>query len=177
MNNKFFYLFFFVIIIALSRIIPHPPNFTPILASAIMSPMLIKNKKFAIMLPLLAMFISDLIIGFHIYQSVVYFSILIIILFSSINKKNYISLIFTVLVSCVLFFILTNFAVWVAWDYYPKTFIGLLNCYTLAIPFFYNTLISTFIFTLLIRFFIKQIEEFNLKTSSFIFGILKKNIL
>jgi hypothetical protein len=67
MNNKFFYLFFFGVILALSRIIPHPPNFTPILASAIMAPMLIKDRWFGIAIPIVAMFISDVIIGFYSY--------------------------------------------------------------------------------------------------------------
>ena len=141
MKNKFFYLIFFSTILALSRIIPHPPNFTPILASAIMAPILIKDRWFGIAIPILAMFLSDIIIGFHPYQLVIYTTILTISLVTPI-RKSYLSLGIMAIGSSVWFFITTNFAVWIAWDYYPKTIEGLITCYTLAIPFFTNTLVS-----------------------------------
>ena len=91
MANKIFYLLFFAVILALTRIIPHPPNFTPILASAIMAPLLIKDRLFGIAIPIFAMFISDIIIGFHPYQFVVYSTILLIALVSPM-RKNYLGL-------------------------------------------------------------------------------------
>ena len=91
MKNKFFYLFFFGIILAFYRVIPHPPNFTPILASAIMAPLLIKDKWFGIAIPIVAMFISDIVIGFHPYQFVIYTTILTIALVSPMHK-NYLYL-------------------------------------------------------------------------------------
>ena len=157
MNNKFFYLIFFGVILALSRIVPHPPNFTPILASAIMAPMLIKDRWFGIAIPIIAMFISDIIIGFHPYQFVIYFSILVIGLVAPMHK-NYVKLGILAIGASVWFFITTNFAVWIIWDYYPKTIEGLILCYTLAIPFFANTLLSTCVFTGLIIFLIKYIQ-------------------
>ena len=88
MNNKFFYLIFFAIILALSRILPHPPNFTPILASAIMSPIIVKDRLYGAAIPIVAMFISDIIIGFHPYQFVIYLTLLTISLTSPIIQKN-----------------------------------------------------------------------------------------
>ena len=173
MNNKFFYLFFFGIILALSRIIPHPPNFTPILASAIMAPMLIKDRWFGIAVPIVAMFISDVIIGFYSYQFVIYSSILAIALVSPM-RKNYVRLGIMAVGGSVWFFITTNFAEWMIWDYYPKTIEGLITCYTLAIPFFKNTLISTCLFTGLLTFSIKYLEVVNKKTSYLISNLLAR---
>ena len=173
MNNKFFYLFFFGIILALSRIIPHPPNFTPILASAIMAPMLIKDRWFGIAIPIVAMFISDVIIGFYSYQFVIYSSILAIALVSPM-RKNYVRLGIMAVGGSVWFFITTNFAEWMIWDYYPKTIEGLITCYTLAIPFFKNTLISTCLFTGLLTFSIKYLEVVNKKTSYLISNLLAR---
>jgi len=173
MNNKFFYLFFFGVILALSRIIPHPPNFTPILASAIMAPMLIKDRWFGIAIPIVAMFISDVIIGFYSYQFVIYSSILAIALVSPM-RKNYVRLGIMAVGGSVWFFITTNFAEWMIWDYYPKTIEGLITCYTLAIPFFKNTLISTCLFTGLLTFSIKYLEVVNKKTSYLISNLLAR---
>ena len=173
MNNKFFYLFFFGVILALSRIIPHPPNFTPILASAIMAPMLIKDRWFGVAVPIVAMFISDVIIGFYSYQLVIYSSILAIALVSPMHK-NYVRLGFMAVGGSVWFFITTNFAEWMIWDYYPKTIEGLITCYTLAIPFFKNTLISTCLFTGLLTFSIKYLEVANKKTSYLISSLLAR---
>ena len=173
MNNKFFYLFFFGIILALSRIIPHPPNYTPILASAIMAPMLIKDRWFGIAIPIVAMFISDVIIGFYSYQFVIYSSIFAIALVSPM-RKNYTRLGIMAVGGSVWFFITTNFAEWLIWDYYPKTIEGLITCYTLAIPFFKNTLISTCLFTGLLTFSIKYLEVVYKKTSYLISNLLAR---
>ena len=173
MNNKFFYLLFFGIILALSRIIPHPPNFTPILASAIMAPVLIKDRWFGIAIPILAMFISDVVIGFYSYQFVIYSSILAIALVAPM-RKNYARLGIMAIGGSVWFFITTNFAEWIIWDYYPKTIEGLITCYTLALPFFKNTLISTCLFTALLTFSIKYLEIVNKKTSFFISNLLAR---
>ena len=173
MNNKFFYLLFFGVILALSRIIPHPQNFTPILASAIMAPLLIKDRWFGIAIPIVAMFISDIIIGFHPYQFVVYFSLLVIGLVSPM-RKNFPMLAIIAVGSSVWFFMTTNLAVWFVWDYYPKTIDGLITCYTLAIPFFKNTLISTCLFTGLLTLSIKYLEAVNKKTNHLISNLLAR---
>ena len=175
MKDKIFYLLFFGAILALSRIIPHPPNFTPIIASAIVAPLLIKERLFGMAIPIVAMFVSDVILGFHPYQFVIYSTILTISLFSPM-RKSFALLGIMVLVGSVFFFITTNFAVWVVWDYYPKTIEGLINCYTLALPFFKNTLISTCLFTGLLTISIKYIEIINEKTNSLISNFIRKNL-
>ncbi len=173
MKDKIFYLFFFGIILSLSRIIPHPPNFTPILASAIMAPMLIKDRWVGVAIPIIAMFISDVVIGFHPYQFVIYFTICTIALVSPM-QKNYTMLGIIAVGGSVWFFMTTNFAVWIIWDYYPKTFEGMIACYTLALPFFKNTMISTCLFTWLITISIKYLDTVNEITYNFIFNLIDK---
>ena len=173
MKNKLFYLIFFSLVLALSRIIPHPPNFTPILASSIMGPLLIKDRFFGAAIPIFAMFISDIIIGFHPYQFVIYLTILSISLISPMKKK-YLLLSLVAILASFWFFLTTNFAVWIIWDFYPKTYEGLIYCYTLALPFFKNTLISTVFFTLIITAMSNNLQKINYKISEIIFKITKK---
>ena len=173
MKYKLFYLLFFGVVLALSRIIPHPPNFSPIIASAIIAPMLIKDRLYGIAIPILAMFISDLIIGFHPNQFIIYSIILTISLITPMHK-NYVMLGMMALGGSVWFFITSNFAVWSLLDLYPKTIEGLITCYTLAIPFFKNTLISTFLFIGIFTISIKYIEALNEKTNFIIFNLINK---
>ena len=156
--------FLFVLgILALGRLIPHPPNLTPILATAIYTPYIINDRWIAMSIPLLAMFISDLVIGFHPYMLWVYGAIGLSTLISNWSmqfKRKYIQLGTMAILSSVLFFIITNFAVWTIWDYYPKTFDGLLMCYTMAIPFFHNTLLGTILYTTLIVITIEKGKQY-----------------
>ena len=157
--DKLYYFLFFLIFLIIFRLIPHPPNFSPIISFAVLSPLLLQNKNLGALLIVLAMFISDIILGFHTYQIVIYLTLIFISYISTI-KKSYIRLFATSLFSSLIFFIVTNFAVWFFWDYYPKTFEGLVSCYTLAIPFFQNTLLSTVIFTIGILGLHNYIEKF-----------------
>ena len=150
-------------ILALGRIIPHPPNFTPILATAIYTPYMINDKWIAVLIPLSAMFIADIIIGFHPYMLWVYGAIGLSTLISSWSmrfNKKYIQLGVMAILSSILFFIITNFAVWAIWDYYPKTIDGLIICYIKAIPFFQNTLLGTIVYTAIITLTIQKGEKY-----------------
>ena len=170
MKDNIFYLVFFVIILVLARIIPHPPNFTPIISFSILGPMILKNRLYGSAIPLIAMFISDIIIGFHVYQFVIYTVLLSISLISSMHR--YFFYVFTTaILASIWFFISTNFAVWVILDYYPKTFDGLVICYTLAIPFFKNTLVSTLLFTGLAYLFLNQMENLSAKINNWFISI------
>tara|TARA_B100001250_G_C19510766_1_gene661560 strand:+ start:296 stop:670 length:375 start_codon:yes stop_codon:yes gene_type:complete len=120
------------------------------------------------------MFIADVVIGFHPYQLVIYLTIATIGLVSTM-QVNYTKLAVLSVSSSVWFFLTTNFAVWLAWDYYPKSFEGLITCYTMAIPFFTNTLISTIVFTALLTLTIKPIRKANEKISNLIVFIIHKS--
>jgi len=124
---------------------------------------IIKDKWIAISIPLLAMFIADLVIGFHPYMLWVYGAIGLSTLISNWSmkfNKKYMQLAIMTVVSSILFFVITNFAVWTIWDYYPKTIDGLIICYIKAIPFFQNTLLGTMIYTAIIILTIKKGEKY-----------------
>ena len=140
-----------ILILALSRLIPHPDNFTPIIALAIMGSHFFKSINFSYLVVLFSMLIADFFIGFYSHMLFVYLSLfLIILIFFKISKKmNYKNLFIFGFFGSVIFFLISNFGVWVAGNLYEKNMNGLLECYFMAIPFFKNTLISTLIFSYL----------------------------
>ena len=138
----FFFIFFFLTI---SRLIPHEPNFTPILSLSILGFLFSTILWVKVLIVLGSMFFSDLIIGTHDFILYVYFSLIILIIFS--NSKNYIYMIFF---GPLIFFIITNFGVWLNSSYYTKNINGLIESFYMAIPFFKNTILSTFFYCILI---------------------------
>jgi hypothetical protein len=133
-DKKNFILGFFSILtlLVLSRVIPHPPNFTPVIAVAIFSPYLFKDRIVSLSVPLGAMLLSDILIGMHSSMIWVYFSVLVVYLLTSVFKKvslgmkRFASL---AMVSSGLFFAITNFGVWLSGGLYPKSLEGLIICY------------------------------------------------
>ena len=140
--QSFFLIFFFLTI---SRLIPHEPNFTPILSISILGFLFSTILSVKVLIVLGSMFFSDLIIGTHDFILYVYFSLIILIIFS--NSKNYIYMIFF---GPLIFFIITNFGVWLNSSYYTKNINGLIESFYMAIPFFKNTILSTFFYCILI---------------------------
>ena len=140
-----------IIILAISRIIPHPPNFTPILAMAVTMPMLTSDRYIGLLIPLLAMFVSDIFIGLHNTMIWVYMSFIAVTLTSYVFIKQFkfVNVLTMSLLSSLLFFIVTNFGVWTS-GYYGYTLSGLVACYVMAIPFFTNTVLSTLFYSTLI---------------------------
>ncbi len=140
----------FILLGALARIIPHAPNFTPVAAMALFGGTYL-NKKQAFILPILIMLLSDLFIGFDSLQMriFIYGSFLITVLIGRFLKRN-LTLTNTILASfasSIVFFLITNFAVWAFTPLYLKTFDGLVNCFIMALPFFRNTLLGDFFYT------------------------------
>ena len=143
-----------IVILAFARLIPHPPNFTPIIAVALVSGYFFKNINLSLLILLVAMLLSDLFIGFYENMIFVYASLLLItFVFHKISKKiNFKNLFIYGFVGSIIFFIVSNFGVWAlgspgAHDIaYEKSLSGLVQCYILAIPFFGNTFLSTLIF-------------------------------
>ena len=147
MNTKVLLIALIIFLVSLTRIFPHPPNFTPILALAIFGGAFLNNKRTALCIPIIAMLSSDLIIGFHSQIYAVYLSIIALsLLGNTIEKKNILNLGIAGVSGSLLFFIVTNFSVWLTDGLYPLNVTGLMQCYIMAIPFFHNTLISTIIF-------------------------------
>ena len=143
-----------ILILAFARLIPHPPNFTPIIAVAIVSGYFFKNINLSLLTLLIAMLISDLFIGFYENVIFVYASLLLItFVFHKIsNKINFKNLFIYGFAGSLIFFIISNFGVWALGSpgvqdiAYDKSLNGLIECYILAIPFFGNTFLSTVIF-------------------------------
>ena len=138
-----------VLILVLARLIPHPPNFTPIIAAAIMSSYFFKDLKLSLVILATSMFLGDIFIGFYQNMFFVYLSLaLIIFTFFKISKKiNLANLFVYGFCGSFIFYLISNFGVWILGDLYVKNLSGLIECYFLAIPFFKNTLFSTIIFS------------------------------
>ena len=143
-----------ILILALSRLIPHPPNFTPIIAVAIMSSYLFRNIYFSLTVLLISMLLSDFIIGFYKNMFFVYVPLfLITYLFYKITKKiNIKNLFLFSFLGAFIFYLVSNFGVWFTGSLYEKNLNGLIECYLLAIPYFKNTVFSTIFFSYLAFF-------------------------
>lgn len=152
--------------LAASRFIPHPPNFTSLIALSFYIPAIIGTRYIPAII--ISFAITDFFIGFHSTTLFTWGTVGLI----GLGSKFFISSIFTrvsgALLGACLFFIITNFGVW-SLGFYELTFEGLLMCYTLAIPFFAHTLISTFIFSGAIE------GIYKLKSHERISKYLKKN--
>ena len=153
MNIKVILICAIIFLVSLTRIFPHPPNFTPILALAIFGGAYLPNRITAISLPIISMFISDLIIGFHSQIFTVYATIILLSILGHLMKtKNFKNFAITGFTGSLIFFIITNFSVWLGGNLYPLTIDGIIQCYIMAIPFFHNTLISTILFLTILFF-------------------------
>jgi hypothetical protein len=138
-----------VVLAAASRLTKHPFNFTPIVAMAIFGGYYLKNK-WAVILPLAAMVISDYFIGFYDFpvMASVYVSITLAFFIGKYaSSKKWFFVPLSSLASSVIFFLVTNFAVWAFFDWYPHTWAGLVTNFTLALPFFRNTLLGDVFYT------------------------------
>ena len=138
-----------IVILALSRLIPHPDNFTPIIAIAIMGSYFFNNINLSYLVVLFSMLIADFFIGFYGHMIFVYMSLLLItfVFFKTNWKINFKNLFIFGFIGSVIFFIISNFGVWAISSMYEKSFDGLVHCYFLAIPFFKNTFLSTLVFS------------------------------
>ncbi len=134
------------------RWLPHPPNFTPVLAISIFVAMRVGHKGLAVGLPLLIMFLSDLILGFHETAMIVYASLGVLALgvvflkSTSLLSTKSLQIIGYSLMGSVWFFLSSNAGVWWLTDLYEPSLSGLWASYLAAVPFFHNTLLSTLVF-------------------------------
>lgn len=152
LNLRFTVLSGLVLAAAASRLLPHPYNFAPITAMALFGGAYFLDRRLAFLVPISAMLLSDLFIGLHRGIPVVYgsFSLIVCIGFWLRRRRTLLPIAGATLASSLLFFILTNFAVWVSGSLYPRTLIGLLACFVAAIPFFQNTLLGDAVYSLIL---------------------------
>ena len=124
------------------RLVPHPPNFSPIDAMALFSGAYLGRRWLAFVAPIAALLLSDLVLGFYAGMWVQYLTVALVVLLGSraLRRVSVLRVGGAAVASAVLFFLLTNFGVWAMSGMYPLTASGLAACYVAAIPFFQNTL-------------------------------------
>ncbi len=151
-KTRFSVLAGMILAAAASRLIPHPPNSTPVAALALFGGASFAGKRAALSMPLAGLFLSDLVLGFCTITPVVYasFAAIVGLGFWLRRRQNIWRLAFASITGAALFFALTNFGVWALDSLYPKTWTGLVDCYTAAIPFFGNTLLSDLFYSALL---------------------------
>ena len=149
LTPRFGVLCAFVLLAALSRLLPHPPNVAPIAAMALFGGAHFERKAWAFAVPLAALFLSDALLGFHSLMPLIYgaFAAIVGIGFLLRRRRRPLQIAGATLAGSVLFFVVTNLGVWMLGSLYPKTLAGLATCYIAAIPFFGNTLLGDAFFT------------------------------
>jgi len=147
-------IYFLLILIGfLTRFLPHPANFTAIGAIALFSGYYIKDKRLAVGVPLVAMFLSDWIIGLYQWQLLasVYVSFAVVVLLGVlISRKKWFFALPTSLVGTAIFFLVTNFAFWQFGGFYTYDIAGLLACYSAGLPFLKNSFAGDLTFTVIL---------------------------
>ncbi len=160
LNVRFVILVGITLAAAASRLLPHPPNFTPLFAMALFGGACFASRIAAFAVPLAAMFLSDLALGLVLYGTAVfplmpyvYVSFALTVLlgcWARSRRCSPVAVAGAALASSILFFVVSNFGVWLQGTLYPQTLEGLAACYIAAIPFFRNTLAGNAIFTLVL---------------------------
>ena len=146
------------IALAASRFIPHPPNFTSLLALSFYVPALLGIRYLPALI--VSFFITDYFIGFHSTVAFTWGSVIIIGLISKFFANNIVKRISGSLSGCCIFFIITNFGVW-SQGSYGYNFEGLILCYTLAIPFFGYTILGDLFYCYVIKLVYNYYERKN----------------
>ncbi len=138
-----------IIAAAALRLVPHPPNFSPIDAMALFSGVYLGRRGLAFVAPLAALLLSDLVLGFYAGMWVQYVTVALVVLIAwgALKRVSILRVGGAAVASSVLFFVVTNFGTWALSGMYPLTVSGLVACYAAAIPFFQNTLAGDLFFS------------------------------
>jgi hypothetical protein len=160
---RFYFLLTLILLAAASRLVPHPPNVTPLAAVALFGGATLERRWAAFLLPLAALLLSDLLLeatylagwqpawGFYQGQWVVYacFVLTASLGFLIRRRRNVRAVTLATVAGSLLSFLVTNFAVWASGSMYPKDAAGLGLCYAMALPFLRNTLVGDIAYCLL----------------------------
>ena len=138
-----------IVFAALTRLLPHPPNATAVSAIALFAGAQIADRRLAFFVPLAALFATDLVLGLHTGMLFVYASMAAMVLVGQIlgSRPQLMKLAGASLAGSILFFVVTNFGVFLLDGLYEKSLAGLADCYVLAIPFFQNSVLGDLFFT------------------------------
>ena len=162
MKKNLLLIVLFITIIFFGRILPHPYNFTPLIAVTLLSSYSLSNKFLAIIIPLIGFWISDLFMNNYIYAG--YFAdftvfnsgmiwtygaiVLVAFMGSSfLNKISTGKVVLASLSGSTIFYLISNFGVWAVSPMYAKTLTGLVQCYSLALPFYGTSLMGDLIYS------------------------------
>ena len=167
-NFKNFTLSILLILVCVSRLIPHPFNFSPVASIFLMAPLLFNDKKWSLIISFIPLIVSDILIGKFLYHSDsliydgfiwVYFSYIMIWLFSYKigNSKGFI---INNLSASLIFFLITNAACWINNPMYSQNVFGLFECYVAGIPFYWNTLSGIIFYSSIIYLLEKSTNKF-----------------
>ena len=141
-----------VFALALFRLLPHWPNVSPVAAMALFGGAYFADKRLAFIVPFVALFLSDLVLGLHNSMIFVYagFALTVTIGFLLKNRINVTNTAFAVVASSVLFFLLTNFGAWMTSGLYAKSVAGLMQAFAAGVPFFQNSLMGNVVYAAVI---------------------------
>lgn len=149
----FFVVVSLILVAAFSRLVPHWPNFTAVAAIALFGGARFSQKILAFLVPLAALFLTDLILGLHNTMIPVYiaFSVTVLLGMTLRKKQTVLNVTMTAIAASILFFLVTNFGAWLGMPFYTKDITGLLQAYTAGLAFFNdgNMGVSPFINNLL----------------------------
>ncbi|MGD9853613.1 MAG: DUF6580 family putative transport protein [Planctomycetaceae bacterium] len=159
-NSRFWMLGGLIVAAAAVRLIPPPPNITPVGALALLAGATLGSRVLAMLVPLTAMLLSDIGIGqlygsgfgWHRSQLFVYGAFVLIALLGRLlqhDRRNPVRIVAASLTASALFFVVTNFGVWLMSGMYSLTPAELIRCYVQAIPFFGNTVVGDLAFSTL----------------------------
>ena len=155
-SNNVYVAIVLILMTIFFRLVPHPANFTPILALALFSGASLRGQKGLYLIPVLGLFLSDMILGFHSLSGVIYICFAMLFMFGAglsktlkkFSSSGLLKWSASSLFAAIFFFIVTNLAVFWTSGMYPLTSEGLVLCFTKAVPFFRNTFTSTLMFSL-----------------------------
>ena len=149
------------------RLVPHPDNMTPIMAVALFSGVWLKQPLLRFAAPLAAMLVSDLLIGLHETMLFVYVAMLLPIAIGPLLRQRGIaSYAGVAVVNALAFFVITNAGVWMVSGMYAHDFAGLLQCFTLALPFLWKTLAGDLFFTMVLFALFSGARKFPLQAAT-----------
>jgi hypothetical protein len=137
-----------IVIAALTRLLAHPPNFSPVMALALFSGAALRDWRLALLVPLAAMLMADLWLGFHATMVFVYLGMALMVGAGRWlgARRRPLPLLAAGMVGASLFFLVSNAGVWLTQDIYPATGAGLVGCYLAALPFFHQTVLATLVY-------------------------------
>ena len=147
-NRKLIFVVSTIGVAAITRLIPHPWNFTPIGAMALFAGAQLENRWLALLTPLAALFAGDLILGFHQLTPFVYgcFLLSVCLGFWLGPSQKPGRVVVASLLGSTIFFLVTNFAVWALLGTFPQNALGLMECYIAGLPTFRNGAVGDLVY-------------------------------